>query len=458
MDSAMNALELGLLPSGHLHCFPSITDDTTSKAIHSATIGNAFARSVGEGLFTLAARKSGTDLSPSLQYWRNFGRQYLSERCLMAQADPQQPESIEPLTATETLPLLMSAPPMRGAEYLCAGVLQQIRSTLDDWVCVQIQATGGLDALLAEKAPQWHQVGRVCFHLAENKNDPDFPFAFMATYAPELSEQGRIRHQPLSRALQEYAGAKNKKALIRLLTPVQLAAQFSPVIKELVDTGDIYYPLAWSPGEAYEFLRDAPQCEHCGVLVRLPDWWKKRNRPRASVTIGEKKNKNFSADSLLDFKLQIALGDETLSEFELKKLLAAGDGLEFIKGQWVEVDQEKLSEALAHWKKVEAETTGSGLTFAEGMRLLAGAPADLGEDVLEESRTWSLVQPGKYLAALLEDLRTPAQLKVANPGKALKTTLRPYQPNARLAHVTTGLAEPCARFQRGQCRVRPIRQ
>ena len=239
-DSAMNALELGLLPSGHLQCFPSITDDTTGKAIHSATIGNAFTRSVGEGLFTLAARKSGADLSPSLQYWRNFGRQYLNERCLMAQADPQQPESIEPFAATETLPLLMSAPPMRGAEYLCAGVLQQIRCTLDDWVCLQIQATGGLDALLAEKAPQWHQVGRVCFHLAENKNDPDFPFAFMATYAPELSEQGRIRHQPLSRALQEYAGAKNKKALIRLLTPVQLAAQFSPVIKELVDTGDIY--------------------------------------------------------------------------------------------------------------------------------------------------------------------------------------------------------------------------
>ena len=423
----MNALALGLLPSGHLHCFPSIADDTTGKAIHSAAIGNAFARSMGEGLFTLAARKSGTDLSISLRYWRNFACKYLSERCLMAQADSQQPESIEPLTTTESLSLLMSAPPMRGAEYLSAGVLQEIRSTLDDWVCIQIQDMGGLDALLAERAPQWHQVGRVCFHLAENKNDPDYPFAFMATYAPELSEQGRIRHQPLSRALQEYAGAKNKKALIRLLSPVQLAAQSSPVIKDLVDTGDIYHPLAWSPKEAYEFLREAPQYEHSGVVVRLPDWWRKRNRPRASVTIGEKKQQNFNADSLLDFKLHIALGDETLSEPELKQLLAAGDGLAFIKGQWVEVDQEKLNEALAHWKKVEAESADEGVTFAEGMRLLAGAPADLGEDVLEESRTWSLVQPGQWLAALLDELRAPAQLKAANPGKALKTTLRPYQ-------------------------------
>jgi SNF2 family DNA or RNA helicase len=163
------------------------------------------------------------------------------------------------------------------------------------------------------------------------------------------------------------------------------------------------------------------------VVVRLPDWWKKRNRPRASVTIGERKKNNFNADSLLDFKLHIALGDESLSQAELKKLMAAGDGLVFMKGQWVEVDQEKLSEAMAHWKKVEAETADGGITFAEGMRLLAGAPADLREDVLEESRKWSLVQPGKWLAALLDELRTPAQVKAANPGNALKATLQPYQ-------------------------------
>ncbi len=423
----MSTFDLGLLPSGRLYCFPSIADDTTGKALPGAIIGNAFARSVGEGLFTLAARKSSTDLSPSLRYWRNFACKYLSDRCLMAQADPQQPESIESLSITEIQPLLMSAPPMRGAEYLSVPVLQEIRSTLDDWVCVQIRAAGGLDVLLSQKAPQWHQVGRVCLHLAENKNDPDFPFAFMATYASELSEQGRTRHQPLSHALQEYAGARNKKALIRLLLPLQLAAQSSSVIKDLVDTGDIYHPLAWSPGEAYEFLRDAPQYEHCGVVVRLPDWWKKRSRPRASVTIGEKMNKNFSADSLLDFKLTIALGDESLSKVELEALMAAGDGLVFMKGQWVEVDQEKLSEALAHWEKVEAEASDGGLTFAEGMRLLAGAPADLRENFLEENRTWSLVQPGKWLASLLEELRAPAQLKAANPGTALKATLRPYQ-------------------------------
>ncbi len=423
----MISFDLGLLPSGHLHCFPSSADDRNDHVIHIAPIGKAFARSVGEGLFTLAARKSGTDLSPSLQYWRSFACNYLSERCLLEQTDPLQPDPIEPFTATKTIPLLLSAPPMRGAEYISAPVLQNIRSLLDNWVCEQIQTVGGLGALLSKKAPQWHQVGRVCFHLAENKNDPDYPFAFMATYAPELSEQGRIRHQPLSRALQEYAGAKDKKALIRLLSPVQLAAESSPMIKDLVDTGDIYHPLAWSPQEAYLFLKDAPQYEQCGVVVRLPDWWKKRTRPRVGVTIGEKKKNNLNADSLLDFNLHISLGDKPLSKTDLNKLMAAGDGLVFMKGQWIVVDREKLSEALAHWKTVEEETANGGLSFAEGMRLLAGAPADLKDDSPEESREWSFVQPGKWLASQLEALRSPSQAKAVSPGKALKATLRPYQ-------------------------------
>jgi len=423
----MSTFDLGLLPSGHLHCFSSKVDSTRDNTTHLLTFSKAFARSTGEGLFTLAASENSMDLPASLRYWRDFSGQYLSERCLLTPTDPQQPDPIEPLSAAQTTHLLSSVPPMRGAEYLSASVLLEIHALLDSWVCEQIQLVGGLDALLVKRAPRWHQVGRVCFHLAENKNDPEYPFAFMATYAPELSVQGRARHQPLSRALQEYAGAKNKKALIRLLSPVQLAAESSSIIKGLVDSGDLYHPLAWTLAEAYAFLKNASLYEHCGVVVRLPDWWKKRSRPRVGITIGDRHQKNFNVDSLLDFKLHIALGEEPLSKAELKQLMAANDGLAFIKGQWIEVDQEKLSEALAHWKKVESETANSGLTFSEGMRLLAGAPVDLGNDSLVESREWSFVQPGQWLVAQLAALRSPDQVQAFTPGQALKANLRPYQ-------------------------------
>ena len=234
----------------------------------------------------------------------------------------------------------------------------------------------GLSAFLKQQAPLWHQVGRVCFHLAENRRDPEYPFAFLATYAASITDGARVQYQPLSKALKEYAGARNKKALIKLLSPVHLASQSSPLVKELVDSGDIYQPLAWPVRQAYRFLKEVPVFEESGVLVRLPDWWKKRPRPRVGISIGEKRQKKFDAKGMLDFKVRLALGDQELTEAEWSELIAAEEGLVLLRGQWVEVDREKLTEALDHWKKVEQQAS-DGLSFVEGMRLLAGAPTDI---------------------------------------------------------------------------------
>ncbi len=427
----MTRSELGILPSGHLHWFPTEDDrDADRETGRAVAIADAFARGIAEGLIALAAKEYAADLPPVLGYWRAFACRYLAERCQMTPADSAHPDPIGALDEHQTGSLLEGVPPMRGAEYLSPQVLNGIWSWLDDQVCAQIRRHGGLGAFLEETAPRWHQVGRVCFHLAENRLDRDYPFAFMATYAPELSRRsrGQIRHQPLAKALQEYAGTRNKQALIRLLSPVQRVSESSVLIRELVESGDLYHPLAWTPAEAYEFLKETPRYEQCGVIVRLPDWWKKRTRPQVSVTIGSVKQQKLGADALLDFKLGIALGDETLTKRELQALLAAQEGLVFIKGRWVEVDREKLAEALAHWEKVAAGAAEDGLSFSEGMRLLAGAPADLGRpDVPVDDRQWAFVQPGPWLGSLLDELRAPETLEGIDPGGALKTRLRPYQ-------------------------------
>ena len=224
--------------------------------------------------------------------------------------------------------------------------------------------------------------------------DEECPFAFMATYAPSVVSGSRVQYQPLSRALQEMAG-KNNAALVRLLLPVQAASQKSELVKKLLESGDIYHPLAWTPQDAYRFLKDAPLLEDAGILVRLPDWWKKRPRPRVGVTIGDAKQNKFDASQMLDFKVQLALGDQQLSEDEWRELMAADDGLVLLRGQWVEVDRQKLQEALDHWKHVE-EQAQEGMSFLQGMRLLAGVPADLTEDPRgEEDRQWSFVHAGE---------------------------------------------------------------
>ena len=439
MDALFMTPELIFTPAGHLVMVESAKEATESEQNQPSDvclkrIAKAFAASQGEGLFTLATERAATAMTPSLSYWSEFAARYLTSLCHTP--NPQAgasaaapPEAIPPPADSELATLVLAVPPMAGAEYLTAGSLRDLWRDLDGWVRGRLAADGlTLSEFLKERAPLWHQVGRVCFHLAENRHDPDYPFAFLATYAPSLSNGARVQYQPLSKALRHSADTRDKETLIKLLSPVHRASQKSPLVKELVESGDIYQALAWTPREAYRFLKDVLVFEESGVLVRLPDWWKKRPRPRVGVTIGNERKKKFDAQSMLDFKVQLALGDEQLSQAEWRQLLAAEDGLVMLRGQWVEVDREKLSAALDQWKKLEAEAAG-GLSFVEGMRLLAGAPRDLTDaaNAGEDTREWSFVHAGGWLSDMLENLRKPECLRQARPGDDFKATLRGYQ-------------------------------
>ena len=109
-------------------------------------------------------------------------------------------------------------------------------------------------------------------------------------------------------------------------------------------------------------------------MVRIPDWWKAGRPPRPQVTvrIGEAKGNLLGADSLLDFKVQMSLEGEPLTESELKAILQSASGLVLLKGKWVEVDRDKLQEVLDHWKKVQAAAGSGGMPLLEGLRLLSG--------------------------------------------------------------------------------------
>ena len=61
----------------------------------------------------------------------------------------------------------------------------------------------------------------------------------LATYTSRLSAAGRAQHEPLGGALQQYAGAKNKPALLSLLVPIQKASERSTLIKEMIESGDM---------------------------------------------------------------------------------------------------------------------------------------------------------------------------------------------------------------------------
>ena len=422
--------ELAISPAGRLRLREASHDSAVSPDAWMRRVAAAFSSSQAAGLFSLAATRPEIPPSPSLSFWRDFACRYLTRLCRTPESAGKGIKPIEPPDESELAAMLLAVPPMAGAEYLCRDILQDTWTDLDVWVRKQIATSKeGLAGWLKEHAAIWRQVGRVCFHLAENKRDPESPFAFLATYAPRLSKGGRVQYQPLGKALQEYAGERNKDALIKLLSPVHLASERIDFVRELVDSGDIFHPLAWTPGEAYRLLKSVPILEECGLLVRLPDWWRKRPRPRVAVTIGEKRQGRLGVDAMLDFKVDLALGDQRLGEREWQQLMASEDGLAYVKGQWVEVDREKLSQALEHWQRVQAEAGDQGISFIEGMRLLSGAPADLNVDGAAGSgeREWAFIDSGKWLGDVLSGLRNPDGLAPGRYSKDLRGTLRHYQ-------------------------------
>jgi non-specific serine/threonine protein kinase len=423
-----HALAPVVTPHGHLILAYSDEAPPLEPAL-AAKLATAFARGGGHGLVQLGAEEVGTALPAELGYWRDFAARYVTAVCthpgLQAAATGAR---VAPPPDSELQALAAGAPPMQGAEYLDAPLLQSLWTALDTAFRAELAESGEpVEGFLKRRSAAWNLVGRVHFNLAENRGDDEAPFAFLATYTTHLAANSKARHVPLGQALHEYAGTRKREQLLSLLMPVQRAAQRCDWVQRMVDEGDIYHPLRWTPAEAFQMLTDMPRLEAAGVIVRVPGVWRANRppRPRVTATVGGKPPSALGADALLDFRMEVTLDGESLTAAEVRKLLAGTEGLALIRGRWVEVDREKLERMLETFGRIEEEAKRGGLSFAEAMRLVAGtAEADAEADV---EREWSAITAGPWLAQTLDGLRSPQGLAGVDPGRALKTTLRPYQ-------------------------------
>ena len=408
-----------------------LPDVPALPAALAARIERAFSQGQGAGLVHLASTEVTSALPPGLAFAREFAQRYLIRLCHLGDALPNAPGVLVELPSEEELEALrLSAPPIRGLEYLDAALLSMAWRDIEDWLRgAALASEESLRTYLHRRNPLWRLVGRVTFHLAENPRDEALPFAFLVTYAGGVSAQGVARHLPLGRALQEYSGAANRKRLASLLKPIQEAAERLTWVRGLLDSGDIYHPLAWRPAEALRLLRDAAVLEACGLVVRIPDWWQagRAPRPQVSVQVGGTPAARLGAEAVLDFSVRMTLDGEALTDAEREQLLTTAGGLIRLRGRWVEADSEQLAAALEHWQRVAREVRATGLSFHEGMRLLAGAPTDRDAIELPEPlAAWSGIEPGEWLRELLARLRNP-DAEPALTATGLKATLRPYQ-------------------------------
>ena len=422
-----------ITPHGHLVLVPA-NDAPALPADLQHRLDAAFERGVGFGLLELGVREVGTALPADFAFWRDFAGRYVTTLCTAAEplhaAHSADSRGVPPPVSDELAALANAAPPMPGGEYLSAAVLTTLWEQIDA-ACRAERAHGkqSLQEYLKARNPAWNLVGRVHFNLAENRGDEEAPFAFIATYTTKLSPQARAQHLPLAEALREYAGAKNKSRLLSLLRPVQEGAAQCAWLRTMVESGEIYHPLRWSATEALQLLTDVPKLEAAGVVIRAPSAWRSGRplRPQVRATVGGRVPSSLGKDALLDFQVELTLGDERLTAAEARALLAGAEGLQFLRGHWVEVDRKKLTQLLATFRRVETAASAGGLPFAEAMRLVAGVPITEEESGEAADPEWSVVVAGPWLVETLKGLRSPDGLARVDPGASLKATLRPYQ-------------------------------
>ena len=396
--------------------------------VFSTHLKDAFDDSVASGLTSLASHSEIDDLTPQLQFLRQFAVSYFQALCRTASQDAKRwstPPAPSPDDLSERID---SAPAMRGLEYLTPKGLIDVWQQLDEHTQRTIKTQKkSLSAYLHDLNEAWNLVGRVTFHLAENKKNEKRPFAFLATFTNGQSSAGSMRHIPLADALKQSIQEKDTQQLNILLEPVQRASEKCKLIRELLESRELFSPQAWTIQTAFQFLSSVPAMEAAGIIVRVPNWWNasKPPRPNILVRLGQKKKSGIGLAEALDFNVSIAFQGEPLSKEELKQLMAAREGMTLLRGQWVQVDEEHLKQALAQWQSLKSQHA-SGLDFLSGLRLLSGTP--IGDvAIADETRKWSHIEAGDWLREVLETLRDPSGSIPIDPQAGLNAILRNYQ-------------------------------
>jgi SNF2 family DNA or RNA helicase len=309
--------------------------------------------------------------------------------------------------------LLNATPYAIGTEFIDEKWIRNRFSELETIFQGQIRNYKGSVAMyLAERNQSLHVPERIFLHLVESKND-DAPFAFIATYASRQSD-GSVQHMPLQYALTEYRDDREK--LLTLLSSLNRAVEVSPLIAELMESGEMFHTLKFTVDDAYSFLKDIEKIEETGILCRIPNWWRKKNSMLSvNVKLGEEKPSMVGFDALVSLQPSLEVDGVRLTQSEIEQLLRQTEGLAFLKGKWIEVNHEKLRKLLE-----EMEDIPESLSFRDAVQL------EMGNDKILPD-VGIVVSNEAWMSRMLLNLREPNRIRSVAVPKTLKATLRPYQ-------------------------------
>lgn len=175
---------------------------------------------------------------------------------------------------------------------------------------------------------------------------------------------------------------------------------------------------------AYRFLSvTASVLDEAGFGVLLPSWWDRRRKLGLTLSAYTpvdgvvSKASKFGRDQLVEFRWELAIGDDTLTEDEIAALADTKAPLIRLRGQWVALDPEQLRRGLEF---LQRKPTGRK-TAAEILALAASHPDDI-----DTPLDVTAVRADGWLGELLSGAAAQSLQPLQAPD-GFTATLRPYQ-------------------------------
>jgi hypothetical protein len=172
--------------------------------------------------------------------------------------------------------------------------------------------------------------------------------------------------------------------------------------------------------------------EYAGLLigagfgVQLPGWWSKPQRLGARLRAGTPPQPGrvegtpvFRQNDIVEFDWRLSIGDQQLTDDEVENLIEAQEPLVRLRGEWIQVDPEKLRKARVFLRK-QRRTGPRTMSIADVLSVIgAGSEGPAGLEVTG-------VDASGWLADFLAD-SADQQLEPFAASEGFEGTLRPYQ-------------------------------
>ena len=244
----------------------------------------------------------------------------------------------------------------------------------------------------------------------QSKADPSLQIGLDDYWKMNTTAQKRIK--------KEFGADLEKNIVLNL----GYAAKMYPKLWDGLET-DKPTEITLTTDDAYDFLKESSWIlQESDYKVIVPTWWTPEGRRKAKIRLktSSKKGKKTSAagksffgkDAIVQYRYELAIGGQPVSPKEWDELVNAKSSLVKFRGEWLELDQNKMSQMLDFWEKhadKEAEIDVLGL-----IKLAA----DDEEFEFEHD---------EVLAEMMAKLQDKTRFEVIPNPKKLKGELRDYQ-------------------------------